>query len=138
VETMSLKLQKALLIDDDCLTNYIHQIVLEESGIFEEVEIAETAMEALDKLEKEESLHQPKPEIIFVDINMPGLDGWDFIKEYNNHKTNSDKRTVIVILTSSSSQEDKIKAAYAKGVYAYVTKPLTAEKLIDVIGKYLH
>jgi len=107
---MSLKLQKALLIDDDCLTNYIHQIVLEESGMFEEVEIAETAMEALDKLESEESLHQSKPAIIFVDINMPGLNGWDFINEYNNQKTNSDKRTVIVILSSSSNQEEKMKA----------------------------
>lgn len=135
---MGLKLQKALLIDDDCLTNYLHEIVLEESGIFEEVEIAETAMEALNKLESEEYLHQNKPDIIFVDINMPGLNGWDFINEYNEHKTASDKRTVIIVLTSSNNQEDKIKAVYAKGVYAYVTKPLTHDKLIDVVGKYLH
>ena len=45
---------------------------------------------------------------------------------------------MIVLLTSSTSPEDKIKAVYAKGVYAYVVKPLTPEKLMDVVGKYLH
>ncbi len=125
-----------MLVDDDCLTNYIHQIVIEESGMFEQVEIAETAMEALDKLENETNLQQP--EIIFLDLHMPGLDGWDFVKEYNLNKSSGDKRAFIVILTSSSNPEDKIKAVYAKGVYAYVNKPLTSDKLIDLVGKYLH
>ncbi len=132
---MSLKLHKALLIDDDCLTNYLHQIIIEESGIFEEVEIAETAMEAMDKLERENV--KDYPEIIFLDLNMPGLDGWDFIKDYSIHKK-SDKKTVIVILTSSDNPDDKIKAIFAKGVYAYVNKPLTYDKLVDIVCKYLH
>jgi CheY-like chemotaxis protein len=135
---MGLKLQKALLVDDDCLTNYINQIVLEESGMFEKVEMVETAMEALNKLEYDEDHHIEPPEIIFLDLNMPGLDGWDFIKEYSYHQKPGGKKSVIVLLTSSTSPEDKIKAVYAKGVYAYVVKPLTNEKLMDVVGKYLH
>ena len=127
-----------MLVDDDCLTNYLHQIVIEESGIFEEVEIAETAMEALDKLEYEESNHIAQPEIIFLDLSMPGLTGWDFIKEYNSKKQVGQRKSMIVILTSSSDPEDKIKAVYAKGVYTYITKPLTHEKLFDLVGKYLH
>jgi CheY-like chemotaxis protein len=138
VGAMSLKLQKALLIDDDCLTNYINQIVLEESGIFEKVEMVETAMEALSKLEQDENNHVQPPEIIFLDLNMPGLDGWDFIKEYSYFQKPDKKGSVIVILTSSSNAEDKIKAVYSKGVYAYMVKPLTNEKLLEVVGKYLH
>jgi len=135
---MSIRLQKVLLIDDDCLSNYMHQYLLEDTGMFENVEIAETAMDALDKLERDDSQDVSQPEIIFVDLNMPGLNGWDFIKEYSDYMKNRSAKSLLVILTSSEETDDKLKATYSHDVCAYLTKPLTHDKVMAVVGKYLH
>jgi len=72
------KMKFIVLIDDDYAT-----IILEESGICEEYLFFDSPIEALEYFEKEAQKATPKlPELIFLDINMPGLDGWQFLEKY--------------------------------------------------------
>ena len=67
-----------MLIDDDDDDNFFHQMVLNEVDVANKVQVAESAFEALDYLREGKQI----PELIFLDINMPKMNGWEFLNEY--------------------------------------------------------
>lgn len=122
------KLDCILLIDDDEATNFYHKIILEEEGIGVHIQSVKSAEEALDFLLcKGEYADCPKPGIIFLDINMPGMTGWDFLKEYNELSKDIHDRAVVSILTTSINPDDRERAAAIPVVKEFVHKPLTPE-----------
>ena len=129
---MSFKLKNILLIDDDSITNFLHQNVLDEAEIAENVVIAETVTEALTLLKTEV---QEDPELIFLDLNLPGLSGWDFIEEYRKIKS-SEKKSVLVVLTTSMNPEDHKKADTISEVAEFRRKPMTVGMVNEIAGKY--
>ena len=78
------KLKSVLLIDDDNAANFIHRIVIEETELVEDVGAFESPRAALKYLEDLQSV-SPFPEIIFLDINMPLMDGWEFLDYCEKH-----------------------------------------------------
>ena len=115
-----------LLIDDDATTNFIHKIVLNKVGI-EEVYEALNGLDAINHLEKS------CPDIIFLDINMPLMDGWEFLEE--KERKELCKNVKIVMLSSSIRSEDKKKAESYFSVIAYFEKPLNVEKIEELKQK---
>lgn len=79
-----------LLVDDDEATNFINEILIEECEIDTHIEICPTAESALKYLNSEVefngTIKYPQPGIILLDINMPGMDGWEFLDEYANYQ----------------------------------------------------
>lgn len=112
--------KRILLIDDDETTNFISKLVLKSAGI-EDVSEAINVMDALSYLERD------CPDIIFLDINMPIMDGWAFLEEQKTKKLCG--RTKVAMLTSSARPEDKQKAQGYASVIAYLEKPLTEDKI---------
>ena len=136
---MKRKLNCVLVIDDDEPTNFFTRMILEESGCAEHIMIMQSGQEALDYLAKSEDAGfdanlYPNPDLIFLDINMPAMDGWEFLEEYK--KLNADSRIIIVMLTTSLFPEDKVRAGQIPEISGFEHKPLTAEKLADVVEKY--
>jgi CheY-like chemotaxis protein len=136
---MKQKLNCVLVIDDDEPTNFFTRMILEESGCAEHIMIIQSGQEALDYLAKSEDAGcdanlYPNPDLIFLDINMPAMDGWEFLEEYK--KLNADSRIIIVMLTTSLFPEDKVRAGQMPEISGFEHKPLTAEKLADVVEKY--
>ena len=130
---MKKQLNCVLLIDDNEDDNFYHKIILHESGIARHVEIAETAYEALDFLKKTQIL----PELIFLDINMPRMNGWEFLDRYR--KLEFDKghqRSVIIMLTTSLNPADEKKAASIEEVSSFESKPLTHEMIQKIVDAY--
>lgn len=80
---MTKKVKCILLIDDDEPTNFLHKIVISDSGRAEKVVEVQSGFEALDYLEKMEDGKYPQPDLIFLDINMPAMNGWEFLEEYD-------------------------------------------------------
>ena len=76
---MLLNLDTILLIDDDEIVNFLNKIIIDRSGIVKNVIVASSATEALELLEKM-AQKGVWPDIMLVDINMPGVDGWKFIE----------------------------------------------------------
>src|SRR5690242_11670623 len=101
---MKRKLTSILLIDDDEDNNFINKIIIREAGWKAHVEVAQSVRVALNYL-----MNGGNPEIIFLDINMPILSGWDFIKEYRSLPIIKKDHLIIVMLTSSINMMDETK-----------------------------
>lgn len=130
---MKKKLRNILLIDDNEADNFIHNRVIEKADVAEIVTITYGAQEALDYLCEKGGANYPKPEIVFLDINMPGMTGWDFLAAYQ--KLDEDKKAGIVIclLSTSSFERDKQKAEEYNVLSDFTNKPLTHKKLMEII-----
>ena len=123
-----------MLIDDDAIHNFIDERVIKLSGFADQVLIHESASGALEYLRNIEiTPHAPDllPDYIFLDINMPMMDGFQFLQSLLSESPTLQKLKVI-ILTASLSPADKEKCETYSQVVAYYHKPLTSEMLQEL------
>ena len=136
---MKEKLNCVLLIDDDEPTNFLNNMFIEETNCSRHIVIKESGQAALEYLsdnEHSEDSNEPFPELIFIDINMPSMDGWEFLEKYKKlKKANSDK-IIIIMLTTSLNPDDALRAYQVPEVSGFENKPLTTEKVVGIIKKY--
>jgi len=128
-----------LLVDDDNLTNYIHSKAIERSDIDVHVHATQSAREALEFLRHSGSAagtEEPRPGIIFLDVNMPGMNGWDFMEEYRLLSEEQKARIVIVMLTTSLNPEDESRAIANKDIIRFMNKPLKPEMINEIASQY--
>ncbi|MEQ1516746.1 MAG: response regulator [Usitatibacteraceae bacterium] len=121
-----------MLIDDNELDNIFHEYVLRKSGIAEDVLALESGEAALAYLEAPDS---PPVDLILVDINMPGMNGFEFI-EACQRLARPAKQVIIAMLTSSPSVEEVERTVGYGDVKQYVTKPLSVEMSLDIAERY--
>lgn len=135
---MKNKLNCILLVDDDEPTNFLNQMVLEELNITEQIKVAQNGKEALTYLESTNigNVNFPLPELILLDINMPAMNGWEFLQQYAKLPANQKANVVIVMLTTSLNPDDRAKADEISEVTGFETKPLTADKIQELLEKY--
>lgn len=129
-------LECILLIDDDKATNFIHQRIIKKSGIDIHIQVAENGKEALEFLTNKASFNNnkyPKPGLIFLDINMPVMNGWEFLEEYENLPENQKANMVLAMLTTSLNPDDKSKAEQINDLKGFVNKPLSEEVILKLI-----
>lgn len=138
---MERKLGCVLLIDDDEPTNYLNVRVLRKVDCANQIRAVQTAKEALDSLnpqEKGKDSSNPcsQPDLIFLDINMPGLSGWDFLEAYRRLRIPKEEKAVIVMLTSSPNPDDRIRALSMEDVAEFMSKPLTVKTVEGILEKH--
>jgi len=122
------KFDLIFFIDDDEATNFYHKIVLEEANVCQDCKFFEKALDALDYLKNPSS---NTPQIIFLDINMPRIDGWLFLDKYKEIElTNPPK---IIMFSTSISPSEKEKAEEHPLIYKYLKKPLTEDVLKQLV-----
>jgi CheY-like chemotaxis protein len=124
------RFNKILLIDDDSITNFINSSVIRNTGLGEVVKVASNGKEAIEYIKKDCSRESIYPDLILVDINMPGMNGYEFLKEYRNLKIKETEKTTIMVLTASISQGD-IEEAEKMGVLL-LTKPLRKKTIAEL------
>jgi CheY-like chemotaxis protein len=127
---MKQKLKCILLVDDDPDDNMYHRIIIEEMNIAEKIDVVLNGLEAITYLKKE---NQTPPELIFLDINMPKMNGWEFLEQYKLLDAKQRARVVIVILTTSANPDHVKKAQQIKEVTGFETKPLDKEMMTDLL-----
>lgn len=135
---MKNKLNCILLVDDDEPTNFLNQMVLEELNITEHIKIAQNGREALFYLEKTNSGDEnfPLPGLILLDINMPAMNGWEFLQQYAQLPATQKANVVIVMLTTSLNPDDRAMAEKISEVTGFETKPMTADKIQVLLKRY--
>jgi len=128
------KLKFFVMVEDDPVTNIFHEIILKEADVCEEYRFYESPVEALEFFRKEvKSGNVIVPSILFLDINMPEISGWEFLDELLNLKI--DDVPVVIMLTTSLSSSDKEKAKGYDVIEDFCNKPLTVEFLKDLVDK---
>ena len=125
---MKKKLGCVLLIDDVVSDNYFHKMVIDEMNVAQHVEETCSGFEALDFLKKE---NQTPPEIIFLDINMPKMSGWEFIEEHSKLKEELKAKVIIIMLSSVKSPDDVKKAEGFSETIDFSYKPLTQNSMMN-------
>jgi len=128
---------KFILVDDDDLTNLIHDMTLKdalgEKVLVETFVKPEEALEFIQNTYTENSDHT----ILFLDINMPGINGWEFLERYEKFSPAVKSRINIYILSSSVDPRDVRRAEENKNVLGFLSKPLSAENISSITGKGL-
>ena len=127
------KLELILFIDDDAATNFLHNRTADYADCAKKVMTFESAVNALEYLKANDSEDYIRPNLIFLDINMPVMNGWEFIDEYNNLDESLRSDFVLVMLTTSLNPLDKTKAESLNLISDFQSKPLRSEDLIEII-----
>jgi CheY-like chemotaxis protein len=117
-----MKVNKTLLIDDSDIDLFIQRRFLEVYNFSHQLVAFKSATEALNWLKNING--QDPPEVIFLDLNMPEVDGFEFLKTFDTLPEKIRKTTRIVVLTSSNSSNDRDQAFENKNVIQFITKPL--------------
>lgn len=122
------KVDKVMVIDDDDINNFLCEKVLKSAKVTDNVVSFLNARDALDDLlDSLESKSNDLPELILLDINMPVMNGWEFLDILEPRLQEKNKRINVAILSSSVYQKDKEKAEKYDAVVDYISKPLTIE-----------
>ncbi|MCX4028280.1 response regulator [Endozoicomonas sp. SM1973] len=129
-------LKKILLIDDNEADNFLHELIIKKSGITESVIAMTSATDALEYLKSKQGNNHPQPCLIFLDINMPRMNGWEFLEEYESLPSEQKAKVVIVMLTTSLNPDDKEKSNSIDHITEFYTKPLTQAILDRIIKQY--
>ena len=133
---MTHKLNCIVLIDDDQPTNFLHKKVVEKAECTEKVVVFDDAEAALAFLSTKTDGIYAQPDLILLDINMPGMSGWDFMNAYVQLPEDQRAHIVVMMLTTSLNPDDKARADMNNGVSGFLSKPLTKELLQEVLDKH--
>ena len=125
--------RKYIIVDDDSFNNTICNIILK--NILDEVDIKTFTVpeEGLVFIENE-YMTNLEPTILFLDINMPTLTGWEFMERYEKFSEEVKKQISIYILSSSVDQRDKDKAKANQYIKDFISKPLKRETILSISG----
>jgi CitB family two-component system response regulator MalR len=126
------KFASILLVEDDPITVMVCDRIIKMSGFSNQVQSKQNGQEAINHLKLVVEGSVELPDIIFLDINMPVMNGWDFLQEFETFKLQLQKLPRIFILSSTVDPEDYKKAAEFSTVEGFISKPLTQEHLKSV------
>jgi len=128
------KLACVLLVDDDEIANFIHQSFLEEVRIADQIVTAQNGLEALQLIQEGKVNTDEKPTLILLDINMPVMNGYEFLDAFSDLDPEKKQLFKIVVLSSSNNTTD-VDRAYQKGAIDYLNKPLERAKVNALVDR---
>lgn len=129
------------MIDDDEGSNYISHSIIKEANCVVNIKIEEKAKIGLDYLIASSEMMNgvnpfPFPDLIFLDIYMPAMSGWDFLAEYKELKTKLSHTPVIILHSVVDNPVDRLKARDIKEIAEVQNKPMTSEMINSIVHKY--
>src|SRR5215831_5875250 len=117
------------LIDDDSMYLFLVKKLIEKQQVCDNILEFSKAADALSFLKENARDTDLLPDIILLDINMPEMNGWEFIKGYQQIKSLISKSITIYMVSSSIDEEDRMRSQTLPEITDFMIKPLTADKL---------
>lgn len=138
---MQKKLNCVLLIDDDEPTNFLSRMLIEEANCTEQIQVVQSGQDALNYIKNSEQFagknkNLPTPDLIFLDINMPAMNGWEFLAKYAELEKRQKDKIIMVMLTTSLDPDDEVKAKNMADVTDFRRKPLTKKMVDEILETY--
>ncbi|MHA7057514.1 response regulator [Aquimarina sp. M1] len=125
-----------LLIDDDKATNFFNQRVVTRHNSFDYVNTVQSGKAALEYLANVKKQTAIKPDLIFLDINMPAMNGWEFLVEFSKLDERTTKGIKVILLSTSSNPDDVNQSIKNHSVDDFINKPLSLDLLDGVLEKH--
>jgi CheY-like chemotaxis protein len=131
------KLPAVLLVDDDQTTNYLNRLLLEKLAVADHILVAHDGREALSLLAQHcQPLTPQCPRLILLDVNMPGMNGIQFLEAYRQLPIAAQNTIIIVMLTTSLHPRDVQRVQELDTVAGFVSKPLTTAKIEAILAEH--
>ncbi|MBX2903015.1 MAG: response regulator [Chitinophagales bacterium] len=130
-------MEQVFIIDDDKANNYLCKLVLEDCGIKPQTVYSFYLVnEALNTLHHAVEVNANFPDLILLDINLPGADGWDFLTHFRNFPIPLREHTKIFMLSSSIYPDDIERSKTYPEIIEFLPKPLTTELVERIVSEH--
>ncbi|WNH12461.1 response regulator [Thalassobellus suaedae] len=129
------KIKNLTLVDDDDVFVLLTKIAIKKTNLVDQIMVFSNGLDALIFLKEMKNNEDALPEIIFLDLSMPIMDGWQFLEEFSKLHPKLAKKVTIYICSSSISPRDILRAKTINEVSDYIIKPITKDKLKDIIHR---
>ena len=126
-------LKTLTLVDDDDIFVFLTTKIIEQTNLVDLIKVFGNGLDAINFLKENKNNVDALPDIILLDLSMPIMNGWQFLEEYNKLNPTIGKKITIYICSSSISPDDITRAKTISEVSDYIIKPITKDKLIDLI-----
>ncbi len=126
-------LESVMLIDDNRHDNFFHETAINDTGLAKEVVKYQCAEKALSFLLGAAANEAGLPPLILLDINMPGMSGWDFLAAYQKLPMEARKKSMVIMLTTSWNPNDLERAKQEPDLGGFLNKPLTEEMFDEIV-----
>ncbi|MEW7277088.1 response regulator [Aquimarina sp. 2201CG1-2-11] len=127
------KTKQFLLVDDSEATNFFNKMMIQKTGYADEILIAKNGEEALDYIKS-----GIFPSVIFLDINMPVMNGWEFLTAYQKLSSEFKKSKIVLMIGAELINGDKKMAEEMPDIITHSPKHLTKELITKVVEEYLY
>ncbi|MEQ8474836.1 response regulator [Fulvivirga sp.] len=121
------------LIDDDSITNFVNKIIIERNYSSAKIQEFLIASEALKQLQNNYAIGAELPNFIFLDINMPEMNGWEFLEAYKKLDPKITDHIKLYMLTSSQNEDDVKRADNCPVIRKFVNKPLKRDDVVEIL-----
>lgn len=129
------KIKNLTLVDDDDVFVLLTKIAIKKTNLVDQIMVFSNGLEALMFLKEKKHQEDALPEIILLDLSMPIMDGWQFLEKFSKLHPKLIKKVTIYICSSSISPRDILRAKTINEVSDYIIKPITKDKLKDIIHR---
>ena len=126
-------LESVMLIDDNKHDNFFHETAINDTGLAKSVVKYQSAEKALGYLSEAMVNQAGVPPLILLDINMPGMSGWEFLQEYQKLPHQPHQQTIIIMLTTSNNPNDRERAKQEPALRGFLNKALTEEMFDEIV-----
>ncbi len=128
-------LENVCIIDDDHIFIYGVKRLIQETSFCEDLLVYQNGLDALDELRNRVDEGLKLPAIIFLDLNMPMMTGWEFLDEYLKIEKDDPANTMVYIISSSVDPKDLLKINQYPIVKNYILKPITSDDLENILSE---
>lgn len=127
------KINTFCIIDDDDIYQFTTSVLLKKTDLVNKIILFSNGLKAINFLKEELGNKENIPDILFLDVNMPVMDGWEFLEEYLLIKPMMPKTVIIYMVSSSVDEKDVLKAKSISTLSGYLVKPISSQNIMEVI-----